>query len=252
MSDPRPYIKVSNNIEDHPKISCLSSGSAWLLITTWCWCSRHLTDGKVPAKVFAKRGTARQRSELIRAGLVEVQPDGDVVMHDYQLHQMSGSEVRSLSTKRAEAGRKGGRQKQANRVAKQVANARDGATGLPSKSVPDVDVDKRTTTSAAPSAPRAGDSEGVTEPTENRVNRIARTYTDVVKLSNFLAVRGIVKKAVQADYTDDQVIGALGRLAEDHRPVTTETLRIEIEGLPLLNGRRPGPYRQATPWNGCA
>lgn len=71
-------------------------------------------------------------------------------------------------------------------------------------------------------------------PTENqRAQELAKTYTDVVKLSNFLAVLGVVKKAINAgDYSDDDIQSALSRLAEDRRTISTESLRIEIEGPP--------------------
>lgn len=75
---------------------------------------------------------------------------------------------------------------------------------------------------------------GATEPTVNqRAQQLARIYTDVVKLSNFPAVMTIAKKALTSgDYDDQQIGAALARLAEDRRGVSTESLRIELEGLP--------------------
>jgi hypothetical protein len=78
-------------------------------------------------------------------------------------------------------------------------------------------------------------------PTEGqRVNRLARGYTDAVPLSNFPAVQGVVRKAVRARrgdapaYAEEEIRDGLARLAADSRPVTTDTLRIAIEGLPPL------------------
>jgi hypothetical protein len=70
-----------------------------------------------------------------------------------------------------------------------------------------------------------------------RVNRLARTYTDRVKMSNFLAVRSVVARALKADYTDRQVIDGLITLADENRPVTIDTLRIAVEGMGRAKGR---------------
>lgn len=69
-----------------------------------------------------------------------------------------------------------------------------------------------------------------------RVYRLAHTYTDRVKLSNYNAVAGVVKKAVQETtggggrrYTDRQIEDALTRLRETGWGVSTETLRRALE-----------------------
>ena len=64
-----------------------------------------------------------------------------------------------------------------------------------------------------------------------RAQALARGYVELVPLSRFPAVLGIVKKALAAGYADDMVLAALQRLAADGRSVTTETLRIELEGI---------------------
>lgn len=68
--------------------------------------------------------------------------------------------------------------------------------------------------------------------------RLARVYTDRVKLSNFPAVMMIAKKARAAGYADDDIEAALARLATDGRSVTTDALRYELDGFP---GSRPTP-----------
>jgi hypothetical protein len=64
-----------------------------------------------------------------------------------------------------------------------------------------------------------------------RAQAITRRYVDLVPLSKFPAILGIVKKALNANYADDMVGAALERLAVDGRPVTVDTLRIELDGL---------------------
>lgn len=85
----------------------------------------------------------------------------------------------------------------------------------------------------ASTSPPSVESATSSETLQQRVNRVARTYTDVVKLSNFMGVRSIVKKALTSgDYTEPQVIAALEVLARERDTVTANTLRIAIEGLP--------------------
>jgi DNA-binding transcriptional ArsR family regulator len=76
-----------------------------------------------------------------------------------------------------------------------------------------------------------------------RVNRLAKTYTDRVKLSNFPAVAGVVRKAVNADVSDEKILAGLAQLADDSRAVTTDSLRYAIYGVPPsqfgTNGHKP-------------
>ena len=107
------WIRVHDGMPDHPKIEGLSDRAFRLLIEIWCWCSRHLTDGEVPEHVWAKRGTARARAELLDAGLLVTnrsQPLSTVTSlrcHDYLEWQRSSDEVRQLSETKSRAGRLG-------------------------------------------------------------------------------------------------------------------------------------------------
>jgi hypothetical protein len=106
MADERTYIKVHDGLYDHPKIEPLTDAAFRTLVGLWCWCSRHLTDGQVPAAIWAKRGSPKVRRELLAAGLVETTTDG-VVMHDYLEHQRSAAQVEEIKEARATAGAKG-------------------------------------------------------------------------------------------------------------------------------------------------
>lgn len=120
MADTRTFIKVHDGMPDHPKIEGLSDAAFRLLVTTWCWCSRHHTDGRVPAAVWKKRGTPRARRELIEAGLAEEAESG-IAMHDYLDHQRSAEQIEEHRQKRRMAGSKGGKTRAANQAkAKQV------------------------------------------------------------------------------------------------------------------------------------
>ena len=81
---------------------------------------------------------------------------------------------------------------------------------------------------------------GEREPTEGqRVNALTKVYTEVVPLSNFPAVAGVVRKAVRVGLWDDQTIAeALERLGQDGRSVTTDVLRYELTGFPDRQSNR--------------
>lgn len=102
--DPRTYVRVHDGMPDHPKVDGISDAAFRLLVTMWCWCSRHLTDGLVPAATWQKRGKQKVRDELIAAGLVDVREDGAVAMHDYTQHQRTAEEVQAIRDSRAESG----------------------------------------------------------------------------------------------------------------------------------------------------
>lgn len=74
-----------------------------------------------------------------------------------------------------------------------------------------------------------------------RVNRLTRTYTDAEGMHSFGAVQGVVRKAVKTgEFTDQEIIDALARLRADNRPVTIDTLRIELRGMTRsLSAARP-------------
>ena len=103
MADTRTYIKVHDGMPDHPKVDGLSDRAFRLLVESWCWCSRHLTDGKMPAATWRKRGTPKARKELIAAGLVRETADG-VDMHDYLQHQRSAEEVQQIRDAKGKGG----------------------------------------------------------------------------------------------------------------------------------------------------
>lgn len=104
--DVRTYIRVHDGMPDHPKVDALSDRAFRLLVETWCWCSRHLTDGNVPHGTWQRRGTPKARRELVDAGLVEDLGVDGVRMHDYLQHQRSKAQVEEIS-----ADRKAGQQR---------------------------------------------------------------------------------------------------------------------------------------------
>jgi hypothetical protein len=84
-----------------------------------------------------------------------------------------------------------------------------------------------------------------------RVNRLTRIYTDLIKLTSFHAVSGVVKAAVRAQvdgvrqYSDTQIADALRELAEERRTVTQNSLRIAMEGMPAQRQQMARPAAPA-------
>lgn len=160
--DLRSYITVHDGMPDHPKIAPLSDGAFRLLITSWCWSSRFLTDGVLPAAVWAKSAAKRVRTELVVTGLAVVQEDGTVLLHDYLEHQRSASEAAVLHGKRAAAGAAGGKQKASNRLANAVANAVANGQQTGSKALPELELELEKSKALAdeppakPRKPRSG------------------------------------------------------------------------------------------------
>lgn len=102
--DYRTYVRIHDGMPDHPKVDGLSDAAFRLLVTLWCWCSRHLTDGAIPPAVWRKRADAAVRDELVEVGLVDVTEDGSVQMHDYTQHQRTAEEVQAIREARSESG----------------------------------------------------------------------------------------------------------------------------------------------------
>lgn len=165
MADARTYIRVHDGMPDHPKVDPLSDVAFRLLIAGWCWCSRHLTDGVMPAGTWAKRGSARARRELLTAGLVEERPDGAVVFHDYLEHQRSADEVEALRAKRRAAGQAGGKAKAARHTPSNgLASATADAKQTASKTVPSTETETEPATDVAGGARRAARTKATSAP----------------------------------------------------------------------------------------
>lgn len=75
--------------------------------------------------------------------------------------------------------------------------------------------------------------------------KLSKIYCDRVKLSDRGKVSMVCMNATHAGFTDDQISEALIRLAGDGRPVTADTLRIEIEGK-----KAPAPFGITTGTDG--
>jgi hypothetical protein len=147
-TDSRTYIRVHDGMPDHPKIAGLSDRAFRTLIETWCWCSRYLTDGVIPAVQWRRIGTPKSRKELENFGLVDA-VDDTFHVRNYLAFQRSAAEVAELRETRRNAGAKGGRAKAA-RLANALANAKANGKQPPSKNVPDTETEELEESSSKP------------------------------------------------------------------------------------------------------
>lgn len=69
---------------------------------------------------------------------------------------------------------------------------------------------------------------------QKRAEPITRAYYDAMNgMCKWPAILGIVKKAISSGrYADESIRAALLRMAAEGRPVTVDSLRIELDGLP--------------------
>jgi hypothetical protein len=187
--DPRAFIRLHNGMPDHPKIEGLSDAAFRALITLWCWCSEHLTDGHVTEASWNRRAGAAGE-ELIAAGLAHRVEDG-YVMHDYLEHQSSRAEVEALVEKRREAGAKGGRAK-ARRLASATASAKASAVAsasgvakqTASKPVADIDIDLDT---ASDEAVISSSDASAPDEIDHTVRQLVEEFTDKVRANGHRA-----------------------------------------------------------------
>lgn len=64
------WVKVDDAFPDHPKVLAAGDLAGWLFVCGLCYCSKHLTDGKIPTNALA-RLTGLPNPRKLAAALVE-------------------------------------------------------------------------------------------------------------------------------------------------------------------------------------
>ena len=286
------WARIDDGFHDHPKVIGLSLEAVGLWTKCLTWARRHSTSppGYIPdalPKTYAGRRAKIITGELVDAGLWDIfDGSGELtptllklspsklqrtpgwVIHDYEdyLSAAERTETASaVSKSRSEAGRRGARARWG------VTNGSQPDSNLPSDSMASADGKPMPPTRPDPTHGSEGlsteshlsnerehddhhvEDEPRSRPVTTQARKLARAYTDKVKLSDTGKVCGVVTNAQNAGYTDARITDALGRLADNDRPVTADTLRIEIEsnGKPLTksDGRHfyntPGEHGKA-------
>lgn len=95
------YARLDDDFPENNKIVRLSDGAFRLHVTALCYCSRNLTDGRIPRAILSRLGGSPSRlKELLKPGLDgkpglwEEPKDFDGwLIHDYLKHQRSRDQV---------------------------------------------------------------------------------------------------------------------------------------------------------------
>lgn len=180
----KTYVKVLDNLEDHPRWLEVSPAGVGLWVLALGYCGRNLTDGLFPAGKLRRWGVSAEDpavAELLTAGrwhgpghecgdCPEV-PAGQMYVHAYLEHQRSRAEVEALSAKRAEAGRRGGSARSTKQVAEQTASTGKQAEA---KGTPTTEADtKKDSPARARAAAYAADFETWWETYPHKVGKAA-------------------------------------------------------------------------------
>lgn len=90
------WLKLADTFTDHPKVVAAGDQAAWLYIAGLCYCSRHLTDGQIPADAVRRLtglpSPQKYARKLVEVGLWDETHSGYAV-HDYTAHQRSRNDV---------------------------------------------------------------------------------------------------------------------------------------------------------------
>jgi len=135
MTNRSTFVKVFTDLDDSPAWVDLDPEHLGLWLLALLYCRRNLTDGHFPARLVRRwGGTDEAAGALVDATRWHApghgcdrcpQPeDGQLYLHDFLEYQNSKAEVDELSAKRSEAGRRGGRARQAQAVDLQVQETR--------------------------------------------------------------------------------------------------------------------------------
>lgn len=106
--DDRPFITVTAEMPENPKVEPLSDKAFRLLIESWCYCRRANNDGHIKAATWKRRGVPASRKELVEAGLMDDDGQGGVIVHDYDWHQLTSVEIAAAKERNRQSGALGG------------------------------------------------------------------------------------------------------------------------------------------------
>lgn len=109
MAAPQGWSKLYNDLPWHPKFIAAGHIAGWLYIAGQAYCSRHLTDGKIPKGVIPRlTGIKRVRKaclKLIEVGLWHEEKD-HYLQHDYCDMQRTASDVATIRSANKQRQRK--------------------------------------------------------------------------------------------------------------------------------------------------
>lgn len=257
------WFKCDDKFHSHPKVEGLSLEAVGLWLLAGSWCADQGTDGRISETKLRQLGRCTENklqrvvNELVRTSLWERvgTADGTVAYQfhdwaDYNPETTRQDNTRKLKSARQKRWREKKRadvdastQRLVDVSVDALHQRRGDVAETPPPTRPVYSDPLRGSAHPAPTQGALIDAPPHAETEGQRVNRLTRIYTDRVPLSKFVAVAGVVRAAVRAGHTDEQITAGLGLIADEKRAVTIDTLRIAIEAP-------TGPRRQRhTPWS---
>lgn len=109
-SDTRTYIRLADDLPENPKIVSAGESAEILYIRALAYCSRNLTDGRVPKAIVPRlvTSTSRRRAKALVENKLWEDHGAYYLIPDYLEHQRSRSEIEAQREAKRQAGRKGG------------------------------------------------------------------------------------------------------------------------------------------------
>jgi hypothetical protein len=141
-----PWVRIDENIIDHPKFIALTPLAFWLWVEGLTYCQKHLTDGHIPGPVvrgmrhYSPASMRRLTSALVtgKSPLWHEEVNGDVLVHDYLEHNDSRVYVLSKrAAARERMGRKRSREHPSEHLTSDSANTYRGGTGKELRVIPE-------------------------------------------------------------------------------------------------------------------
>jgi len=110
MAAPQGWSKLYDQLPEHPKILAAGPTAGWLYVCGQAYCSRHLTDGRIPKDAVPMLSMLKRWRKdvdsLLKSGLWHDEKD-HYQQHDYCEMQRTASDVAATRSVNKERQRKG-------------------------------------------------------------------------------------------------------------------------------------------------
>jgi hypothetical protein len=105
--DTRPFIALTDEYPEHPKVIGLSDAAFRAHVELMCWSNRARQDGRIPPGMIRRYGQDVIQ-ELMDSGLIDDPGDG-LELHDYLKHNPSKTEIEQRIAEKRERASVGGK-----------------------------------------------------------------------------------------------------------------------------------------------
>lgn len=120
------WVRIDDQLSDHPKIVAAGPDAAWLFITGLCYASRYLTDGFIPEAQVRRLSDVKNPSaaakRLVSNGLWDV-VEGGYMIHDYLDYNTDAETIKEHRKRNAERQSRHRDKQKDNAVSNSVSNS---------------------------------------------------------------------------------------------------------------------------------